>query len=48
MIVSEDDLNQLEQELKEAVEREDFERAAQVRDQIRSMELDMDAGGPAS
>lgn len=47
IFVSADDLNQLEQELKEAVEREDFERAAQVRDQIRSMELDVDAGGSA-
>jgi protein arginine kinase activator len=48
LLLSEDDLKQLEQELKEAVQREDFERAAQVRDQIRSMELDMDAGGPAN
>ncbi len=47
MPLSTGDLNQLELELKEAVEREDFERAAQVRDQIRSMELDVDAGGPA-
>jgi protein arginine kinase activator len=43
MPVPTDDLNQLEQELKDAVQREDFERAAQLRDQIRSM--DAGAGG---
>jgi protein arginine kinase activator len=39
VLLPEEELALLQQKLQEAVAREDFERAVQVRDQIRSVEL---------
>ncbi len=43
-LLPEEELALLQQELQEAVAREDFERAVQVRDLIRSVELATDGG----